>query len=132
MQYMATNPRNARQRALAKFKQGDSWVLVATDIAARGIDIDGVSHVINHELPHEAESYVHRIGRTGRAGARGVAWSLVDPSERVRLRAVEKLIRFPLPELEVDLPRPTVERAAAETKTSENRRPRRRRRRRAA
>jgi ATP-dependent RNA helicase RhlE len=85
---------NARQRALQSFREGESWVLVATDIAARGIDIDAVSHVVNYELPHEPESYVHRIGRTGRAGATGVAWSLVDPSERDRLRAVEKLIRF--------------------------------------
>jgi ATP-dependent RNA helicase RhlE len=79
-------------------------VLVATDIAARGIDIDAVSHVFNYELPHEPESYVHRIGRTGRAGASGAAWSLVDPSERGRLRAVEKLIKFSPPEVAVDLP----------------------------
>jgi ATP-dependent RNA helicase RhlE len=78
---------------LQAFKNGDAWVLVATDIAARGIDIDGVTHVINFELPHEPESYVHRIGRTGRAGASGSAWSLVDQSEVKRLRAVEKLIR---------------------------------------
>lgn len=85
---------SARQRALADFKKGRTWVLVATDIAARGLDIEGVSHVINFELPHEPESYVHRIGRTGRAGASGVAWSLVDPSEVSRLRAIEKLIRL--------------------------------------
>jgi len=85
---------NARQRALASFKEGETWVLVATDIAARGIDIEGVSHVINQELPHEPESYVHRIGRTGRAGAAGIAWALVDPDERSRLRAVERLIKF--------------------------------------
>ena len=85
---------SARQRALADFKKGRTWVLVATDIAARGLDIEGVSHVINFELPHEPEGYVHRIGRTGRAGASGVAWSLVDPSEVSRLRAVEKLIRL--------------------------------------
>ena len=84
----------ARQRALADFKKGRTWVLVATDIAARGLDIEGVSHVVNFELPHEPEGYVHRIGRTGRAGARGVAWSLVDPSEVSRLRAIEKLIRL--------------------------------------
>jgi len=95
---------NARQRALQNFKNGDSWVLVATDIAARGIDIDAVSHVFNYELPHEPESYVHRIGRTGRAGASGAAWSLVDPSERGRLRAVEKLIKFSPTEMAVDLP----------------------------
>ena len=87
---------SARQRALADFKKGRTWVLVATDIAARGLDIEGVSHVINFELPHEPESYVHRIGRTARAGASGVAWSLVDPSEVSRLRAVEKLIRLAL------------------------------------
>jgi ATP-dependent RNA helicase RhlE len=95
---------NARQRALSNFKNGDAWVLVATDIAARGIDIDAVSHVFNYELPHEPESYVHRIGRTARAGATGAAWSLVDPSERGRLRAVERLIKFRPEEVPVDLP----------------------------
>lgn len=95
---------NARQRALQNFKNGDAWVLVATDIAARGIDIDAVSHVFNYELPHEPESYVHRIGRTGRAGASGAAWSLVDPSERGRLRAVERLIKLSPTEVSVDLP----------------------------
>ena len=103
----------ARQRALANFKNGDAWVLVATDIAARGIDIDAVSHVFNYELPHEPESYVHRIGRTARAGATGVAWSLVDPSERSRLRAVERLIKHTPKEVAVQLPDrelPTIER----------------------
>jgi ATP-dependent RNA helicase RhlE len=94
----------ARQRALANFKNGEAWVLVATDIAARGIDIDAVSHVFNYELPHEPESYVHRIGRTARAGATGVAWSLVDPSERSRLRAVERLIKHTPKEVVVQLP----------------------------
>lgn len=97
---------NARNRALANFTDGDVWVLVATDIAARGIDIEGVTHVFNHELPHEPESYVHRIGRTGRAGATGVAWSLVDPGERKRLRAVEKLIRLTVPVVQLDTPEP--------------------------
>lgn len=87
---------SARQRALQAFKSGDAWVLVATDIAARGIDIEAVSHVINFELPHEPESYVHRIGRTARAGAQGVAWSLVDASEVKRLKAIERLIRMSL------------------------------------
>jgi ATP-dependent RNA helicase RhlE len=95
---------NARQRALRNFKNGDAWVLVATDIAARGIDIDAVSHVFNYELPHEPESYVHRIGRTARAGATGAAWSLVDPSERSRLRAVERLIKLSPAEVPVELP----------------------------
>jgi ATP-dependent RNA helicase RhlE len=95
---------NARQRALQNFKNGDAWVLVATDIAARGIDIDAVSHVFNYELPHEPESYVHRIGRTARAGATGAAWSLVDPSEHNRLRAVQRLIKFSPTEVPVELP----------------------------
>jgi ATP-dependent RNA helicase RhlE len=86
----------ARQRALADFKQGRVRVLVATDIAARGVDIDGVSHVVNFELPHEPESYVHRIGRTARAGASGVALSFCDPEERGLLRAIERLTRVPV------------------------------------
>ena len=83
----------ARQRALARFRAGDARVLVATDIAARGIDIDGVTHVINFELPNEPESYVHRIGRTARAGAGGIAFSFCDPAERGYLRDIERLIR---------------------------------------
>ena len=82
----------ARQRALKRFKSGDVRVLVATDIAARGIDVDGVSHVINFELPNEPESYVHRIGRTARAGAAGVALSFCDATERAYLRDIERLI----------------------------------------
>ena len=93
---------NARQRALSNFKSGEAWVLVATDVAARGIDIPAVSHVINFELPQEAESYVHRIGRTARAGTRGVAWSLVDASERSRLRGIERLTKVRPALLEVD------------------------------
>jgi ATP-dependent RNA helicase RhlE len=83
----------ARQRALKRFRAGEARVLVATDIAARGIDVDGVSHVINYELPHEPESYIHRIGRTARAGAGGVALSFCDPTERGYLRGIERLIR---------------------------------------
>jgi ATP-dependent RNA helicase RhlE len=83
---------NARQRALERFRTGHSRVLVATDIAARGLDVDGISHVINFELPHEPESYVHRIGRTARAGASGCALSFCDPSdETAQLRGIEKL-----------------------------------------
>ena len=84
---------NARQRALGAFRDGQVRVLVATDIAARGIDVDGISHVINFELPNEPESYVHRIGRTARAGARGVALSFCDASERTYLREIERLTR---------------------------------------
>ena len=83
----------ARQRALKRFRAGEVRVLVATDIAARGIDVDGVTHVINYELPNEPESYVHRIGRTARAGAGGMAVSLCDPAERSYLRDIERLIR---------------------------------------
>jgi ATP-dependent RNA helicase RhlE len=86
----------ARQRALENFRSGRSRVLVATDIAARGIDIDDVTHVVNFELPNVAESYVHRIGRTARAGTGGIAISLCDSSERALLRDIEKLIRQPL------------------------------------
>ena len=84
---------SARQRALKRFRAGDARVLVATDIAARGIDVDGVTHIINYELPNEPESYVHRIGRTARAGAGGVAFSFCDSSERGYLRDIERLIR---------------------------------------
>ncbi len=87
---------NARQRALANFKKGRLRILVATDIASRGIDVDDVTHVINFELPNEPESYVHRIGRTARAGAAGIAISLCDPAELSHLRAIERLIKRPL------------------------------------
>jgi ATP-dependent RNA helicase RhlE len=87
---------NARQRALEAFRNSKVRVLVATDIAARGIDIDDVTHVVNFELPNEPESYIHRIGRTARAGAFGAALSFCDPSERTHLRAIEKLIKMPI------------------------------------
>jgi ATP-dependent RNA helicase RhlE len=83
----------ARQRALDGFKAGKVRVLVATDIAARGIDVTGITHVVNFELPAEPESYVHRIGRTARAGASGIALSFCDPEEREALRAIERLTR---------------------------------------
>ncbi len=81
----------ARERALERFRAGHARVLVATDIAARGIDVDDVTHVVNFEIPNIPESYVHRIGRTARAGAAGIAISLCDPSERAFLRDIEKL-----------------------------------------
>ncbi len=86
----------AREKALDSFRKGRSRVLVATDIVSRGIDVDDVSHVINYDLPRDAESYVHRIGRTARAGASGVAISFCDPSERDYLRDIERLIKRPL------------------------------------
>ena len=84
---------SARQRALANFRDGHARVLVATDIAARGIDIEGITHVINYDVPNVPESYVHRIGRTARAGADGIAISLCDHAERPFLRDIEKLTR---------------------------------------
>ena len=88
---------NARQAALANFKAKRTRVLVATDIAARGIDIDELAHVINYELPNVPETYVHRIGRTGRAGASGMAISFCDRGERIFLNDIEKLIRKKIP-----------------------------------
>jgi len=88
---------NQRERALESVRSGGSPVLVATDIAARGIDVDGVTHVVNFELPDVAESYVHRIGRTARAGADGAAFTLCDGEERHLLRAIEKLTRQSIP-----------------------------------
>ena len=82
-----------RERALAAFREGQSRLLVATDIAARGIDVDGVTHVINFDLPNVPESYVHRIGRTARAGADGIAISFCDREERAYLRDIERLTR---------------------------------------
>ena len=84
---------NARTKAITDFKKGRIKVLVATDIAARGIDIDNISHVINFELPNEQETYVHRIGRTARAGASGTAFSFCSAEERNYLRDIEKLIK---------------------------------------
>jgi ATP-dependent RNA helicase RhlE len=90
----------ARQNALSNFKEGKIRVLVATDIAARGIDVDDLSHVINYELPNIAETYVHRIGRTGRAGLSGIALSFCDVEEREFLRDINKLITNNIPVIE--------------------------------
>jgi ATP-dependent RNA helicase RhlE len=91
---------NQRERTLSAFKKGRIRVLVATDIAARGIDIDGVTHVVNFELPNVPESYVHRIGRTARAGAAGTAIALCDSEEIGLLRDIEKLIGNPIPKVD--------------------------------
>ncbi|RSK34475.1 DEAD/DEAH box helicase [Hymenobacter metallilatus] len=88
---------NHRQRALSNFKSGTTRVLVATDIAARGIDVDELTHVVNYEIPNEPETYVHRIGRTGRAGADGTALSFCDDEERAYLQDIQKLIRRQVP-----------------------------------
>jgi len=102
---------NQRERALEAFKSNRPPVLIATDIAARGIDVDGVSHVVNFELPHEPETYVHRIGRTGRAGQTGEAVSFCDQEERLRLQAIEQLLRREIPQRNTppDGPLPTAD-----------------------
>ena len=87
---------NARERTLGRFRQNQVKVLVATDVAARGLDIDDISHVINYQLPDDPEVYIHRIGRTGRAGKPGIAISLFTPREKRRLRDIESLTRQPL------------------------------------
>jgi len=126
---------SARQKALAAFREGRTRVLVATDIAARGIDVDGVSHVINYDLPNIPESYVHRIGRTARAGRDGVAISFCGVDERPYLRDIEKLIRQRIDVVDghgFDSPVPMEEPRAARgsakprSKPSSNRGPRRR------
>jgi ATP-dependent RNA helicase RhlE len=97
-----------RVDALEGFKTGRYEVMIATDIAARGIDVDEVSHVVNYELPHEPETYVHRIGRTGRAGLTGEAVSFCDREEEDRLEAIERLLRRRIPvrnDLPADLPK---------------------------
>ncbi|MBS0539477.1 MAG: DEAD/DEAH box helicase [Proteobacteria bacterium] len=121
---------NARQKALDNFSRGKARVLVATDLASRGIDVNGVTHVINFELPADAESYVHRIGRTARAGASGVAVSFCDGSERGQLRSIERLTNqrltvIPTPSNE-DMPaappmRPKAEREARDNNEDEQR-----------
>jgi ATP-dependent RNA helicase RhlE len=86
-----------RTRTLAEFKRGELRVLVATDVAARGLDIERLPHVVNYDLPQVPEDYVHRIGRTGRAGEDGIALSLVCPEERPLLAAIEKLLTYAVP-----------------------------------
>ena len=103
----------ARQKALGRFRDGSVRILVATDIAARGIDVTDVTHVVNFEMPNEPESYVHRIGRTARAGRSGVAVSFCDPSEHGQLKAIERLIRRPIPVETMAIPTTAPQRPAA-------------------
>ena len=104
---------NARQRALESFRKQEVRVLVATDVAARGIDIDGITHVVNFDMPVEAESYVHRIGRTGRAGAEGIALSFCTQDEYDELKAIERLIGHAIPAMNQ---RPQMDRAASQSR----------------
>jgi ATP-dependent RNA helicase RhlE len=107
---------NARQRAMANFRTGRTSLLIATDVASRGIDIDGITHVVNYDLTHEPETYIHRIGRTARAGASGAAISFCDPEEIPNLKAIEKLIQRRIPVKHVTgaipMPRPEAPRPA--------------------
>ncbi len=118
---------NARQKALDNFSRGRARVLVATDLASRGIDVSGVTHVINYELPADAESYVHRIGRTARAGASGIALSFCDSSERGQLKSIERLTNqrlavIPTPANE-DMPAAPPQRPREEREARDNERP---------
>ena len=106
---------NHRIRALEAFRSGESPVLVATDIAARGIDVDGITHVINFDLPMEPEAYVHRIGRTARAGASGIAITFCSTEERGLLRSVEKLTRKQIPLLPLPTSLPPMPQAPAQS-----------------
>jgi ATP-dependent RNA helicase RhlE len=126
---------SARQRALEEFRRKRVQVLVATDVAARGIDVDGVTHVVNYDLPVEPEGYVHRIGRTGRAGATGVALSFCSAAQHGELRAIEQLIGQKVPvDGEHPQPQQRSHRPAPQTHVRRNgpaRRPRRKGQRRA-
>jgi len=117
---------NARQKALDNFARGKARVLVATDLASRGIDVQGVTHVINFELPADAESYVHRIGRTARAGASGIAISFCDGSERGQLKGIERLTNQRIPVVPTpaneDMPAAPPVRARAEGDDRDDRR----------
>jgi len=108
---------DARERVLNRFRNNQITVLVATDVAARGLDIDDISHVINFDLPHDPDSYVHRVGRTGRAGKDGIALTLVTPKEKYSIRRIEKFIKHELTQVAI----PTEEEIAAyrETKLME-------------
>lgn len=121
---------NARQRALSNFKDGSTRVLVATDIAARGIDVDELTHVINYELPNIPETYVHRIGRTGRAGLSGVAFSFCEQEELPYLKDIQKLIGKNVPvdiehpyHIELHLQKPITNSPAPKIKNNRNQNP---------
>jgi ATP-dependent RNA helicase RhlE len=109
---------NQRQRALSDFKAGKVRVLVATDIAARGIDIDKLKYVINYDVPNESETYVHRIGRCGRAGEEGIAISICEPEENAYLRDIEKLIGHPIERIS-DNPYPQTDKPMTATEKKE-------------
>ena len=98
---------HVRNRVLARFRKGDLKILVATDVAARGLDIEGITHVINYDLPQTAEDYVHRIGRTGRAGRTGKAISFYHPADTDTMRSIERMTGEPIPRHPLSVPHPT-------------------------
>lgn len=107
---------NQRKRALDKFSNGDVNIITATDVLARGIDVDEVDYVINYDVPDQPEDYIHRIGRTGRAGAKGLAITFVTPESEATLRDIEKLIKMTIPEMRLE----SFDLAAAEAESAEN------------
>ena len=117
----------ARQKALEQFRCGQARVLVATDIAARGIDVTGISHVINFDLPAQPEDYVHRIGRTARAGASGVAISFCDAAQQGTLRAIERMTGIRLQAAGGSAPIAQTQRTAVPAENQPSRRRRRKR-----
>ena len=118
-----TSPQVQRERTINQLKAGKLDILVATDVAARGLDVERISHVVNYDIPTDTESYVHRIGRTGRAGRSGDSIAFVTPRERHLLRAIEKATRQPLTQMQL----PTVDDVNA-TRLDALRRPDHRRR----
>ena len=119
-------PQGQRERTIANLKDGNIDILVATDVAARGLDVERISHVLNYDIPHDTESYVHRIGRTGRAGRSGTALLFVSPRERHMLKAIEKATRQTLTEVRVALRRGRQRAAGAKVRRFDHRRARRR------
>jgi len=117
---------NYRQKVLAEFKSGEIKVLVATDIAARGIDIDKLKYVINYDIPNIAETYVHRIGRSGRAGEEGNAISLCEPEENEYIKDIEKLINHRIERVEEN-PFPQTDKPMTKTEKKESEKEKQRR-----
>ncbi|SDN43244.1 ATP-dependent RNA helicase DeaD [Fictibacillus solisalsi] len=109
-----------REAAMQRFRQGETRFLIATDVAARGLDVEGVTHVINYDIPHDTESYIHRIGRTGRAGSKGLAITLVAPKDKKYLELIEKGIRQSIQKQVLEKPERKKDKSSEEKKGSQN------------